>query len=276
MKRNVKRILVCSLLGCALTSVGAAQGRRGRRGGPPAGQPTAQAGTYTNVSGTISQFNYDRDAEVEGFLLSNNTLVHLPPRAAARMGTSLRAGDTVRVGGFAQTSPTGFQTMEAQAIQDSTSGKSLTVPQPGAAAPYSGSGRIQQLNYGPDGAVNGFLLDNGTLATVPPFAATNPSFIRRGATIAYSGYAHSTMSGRNVVDVQTLTVNGQALTMGAIGPQGGTPAPPPAGPQAGPGAPPPPPVAGGPAAAPPAPGTAPAPAGRGDEPPPPPPPPALP
>jgi hypothetical protein len=84
-------------------------------------------------------------------------------------------GDTVQIAGFAQTSPAGFQTIEAQAVQDKTSGKTFTVPQLGAAAPYSGSGRIQQLNYGADGAINGFLLDNGTLATVPPFAASATS-----------------------------------------------------------------------------------------------------
>jgi hypothetical protein len=116
---------------------------------------------------------------------------------------------------------------------------------PGAAAPYSGSGRIRQLNYGPDGAVNGFLLGNGTLAMLPPFTATNSSPVRVGASVRYSGYARNTMSGRTVVDVQTLSINGQTLNMTDAG------APPPS----------PPPAAG------------PAPVGGPDEPPPPPPPP---
>ncbi|MDQ2947618.1 MAG: hypothetical protein M3Y27_17080, partial [Acidobacteriota bacterium] len=118
----------------------------------------------TTVSGTISQFNYDLDADIEGFLLSNHTLVHLPPRAAARLGTSLHTGESVQVAGLAQTSSSGFQTIEAQSITDRAAGKTFTMLLPGAAAPFSVSGRIQQLNYGPDGAVNGFLLDNGTLA----------------------------------------------------------------------------------------------------------------
>jgi len=255
MKSYASRILLCSALGCALASVGVAQGRRGRRGGPPPGAP-AQAGVYTTVSGTISQFNYDRDAEVEGFLLNGKTLVHLPPRAAPRIGTSLRKGESIQIAGFSQTSPSGFQTIEAQSITDRASGKAFTIPQPGAPAPYSGSGRIQQLNYGADGAINGFLLENGTLATVPSFAAANPSSIRVGAPIAYSGYARNTMSGRTVVAIHTLNVNGQPLTIG------------PAGRGKGPGGPPPP-VAGAPT--PPAPPEAgPQPTGRTDEPPPPP------
>lgn len=61
------------------------------------------------------------------------------------------------------------------------------MPQPGPPAPYSGAGRIAQLNYAPDGAVNGFLLDNGTLAKIPPFNASNPTSIRVGARVSYSG-----------------------------------------------------------------------------------------
>ena len=277
MKPYQSRILLCSLLGCALVTVDAAQQPpRGRRGGPPPGGPPAQAGVYTTVSGAISQFNYDRDAEIEGFLLSNNTLVHLPPRAASRIGMTVHTGDNVQITGYAQTSPVGIQTIEAQGVQDRTSGKNFNVPQPGAAAPYSGSGRIQQLNYGPDGAVNGFVLDNGTLAGVPPFSATNPSSVRVGATIAYTGYARNTISGRTVVDVQTLTINGQSLNIAVAGP-GRPGAPPPTGPQGNPGVLPPPPAGAippqpnnGSPAPPPVSFSGAPPAGRTNEPPPPP------
>ena len=109
------------------------------------------------------------------------------------------------------------------------------MPQPGPAAPYSGSGRIQQLNYGADGAVNGLLLSDGTLVAVPPFGANNPTSIGTGANISYSGYARRTMSNRTVVNAQTLTVNGQQLALAAPagpgdprGPRGAAAPPPPA------------------------------------------------
>ncbi len=272
MKLYRSRILLCSALGFAIATAGAAQKPPTRRGGPPP-PPAAQAaqrGVSTTVSGAISQFNYNRDAEIEGFLLSNKTLVHLPRRAASYIGSSMHVGDTVQVTGYAQTSAAGVQTIDAQSVQDRTSGKAITVPEPGAAAPYSGSGRIQQLNYGPDGAINGFVFDNGTLATVPPFSATNPSSLRVGATVGYSGYARNTMSGRTVVDVQTLTINGQPLSLNLVG--RGTPPPPRAGTRGGPGTPPPPPAPSGatPPAPAPAPASGPAPAGRTDQPTPPP------
>ena len=276
MKLYMSRALLCCLLGSTLATIGAAQGPRGRRGSPPPAGPPAQGGVYTTLSGSISQFNYDRDAEIEGFLFKNNTLVHLPPRVAQRIGTSIRAGDTIQITGYAQTSPAGMQTIEAVSIQDRTTGKSFSVPQPGGAAPYSASGRIQQLNYGRDGAINGLLFDNGTFASIPPFSASNPSSIRVGTTVAYTGYARSTISGRTVVDAQTVTINGQPLALGMAGPDRGpgAPPPPPVGPR-GPGAPPPPAV-GGAGAPPPVAAVRPMPAGRTDEPPPPPPPPQQP
>jgi len=280
MKLYRSRILLCSVLGCAFVMGAAAQGRRGPRGGPPPGPAPAPAGVYTTVSGAISQFNYDREAEVEGFLLNNNTLVHLPPEAAPHIGLSVRSGDSLQVSGYAQTSPAGLQTIEAQNVQDRTTGKTFSVPQPGTAAPYSGSGRIRQLNYGPDGAINGFWLDNGVFATVPPFSANNPSSIRVGATISYTGYARNTISGKTAVDVQSVSVDGQPLALGMNGP-GGPPPPPPGGgpapaPPGAPGAPPPPAPAGAVPPPPPppggGPGAPPPPPGRTDQPPPPPPP----
>ena len=269
------RMMTCATVVCTLAGPGWAQGRRGplpRPNGP------APAGVYTTVTGSVSQLNYDREADINGFLLNNNTFVHLPPRAALRVAGAIRPGDTVQVAGLAQTSPGGSQQIEAQSIQDRSSGKSFTVPQPGAAAPYSGSGRIQQLNYGPDGAVNGFLLNDGTLANVPPFSAGNPSSIRVGTSVSYSGYARKTMSDRTVVDAQSLTINGQQLMLAPAGPGGPrgaragapVPPPPPAGvaPNPGAGGPPPP-------SAPPAAPT-PLPAGRTAEPTAPPPPPAQP
>jgi hypothetical protein len=201
-----------------------AQRGRGPDGGPWAGM---QPGTYTTLTGTVSQFNYDQEAEVEGFLLNNGSLVQLPRGVAAKIAPSLHTGDSVTVAGMARTSPTGFQTITAQSIKDTTSGKSLEIPAPEAPAPLAGSGKIQQLNYGRGGEINGFLLDNGVLAMVPPFGASNPSSIKVGATVAYSGYARRTMNEKTVVAVQSLTINGQQITLapagrpGPGGPDGG-------------------------------------------------------
>lgn len=229
------------------TGFALAQGQRPPR--PDA--PPAPAGVYTTVSGTITQFNYNRDAMVEGFLLNDRTLVHLPPDAASIIGPGLHANDAVEISGMGNTNPSGMRTIELRQMRDKTTGKTFAMPQPGAAAPYTGSGRIQQLNYGVDGSVNGFLLDNGTLAELPPFSAANPSSIRSGATVNFTGYARNTAAGHTVVNVQTLSMNGQTLTLASAETRRKQEAAPPAPPQSRRGAregaapPPPPPAAAG-------------------------------
>lgn len=262
MKPFLKKLMIGSIIGCSLFEA-SAQGRRGARAGSPPDLAPPQAGTYTTLSGTVAQLNYNREAEVSGFLLDKNTLVELPRRAAAVAGATLHQGDSVQIAGMLETAPTGFKMLRAQSLQDRTSGKNFAEPQPGAAAPYSGSGRIQQLNYGPGGTVNGFLLDNGVMANVPGFNANNPSSIKVGATVTVAGFARTTMGSRTAVDVQTLTANGQTVTMAVARPE--APPRPARGPRSL--APPPPPNG-------PAPPNTPGPDRVADQPPPPPPPPA--
>jgi hypothetical protein len=250
MQHKFRYVILSGAMALALTGMSAAaQTKRGRRApAPPAPPP---AGVYTTTSGTIVQFNYNRDAMVEGFLLNDHTLVHLPPNVAGMVGPTLHANDSLEVAGYANTSANGMKTLEAQQIKDKTSGKTFTMAQPGPAAPYSGSGRIQQLNYAPDGSVNGFLMENGALAELPPFSASNPSSVKVGATVNFTGYARTSVTGRTVVDLQTLSINGQTMTIAASGPAApGAPPRPPMAPAApnGPGAeepapPPPPPAA---------------------------------
>jgi hypothetical protein len=257
MTSNQKIFSLSCTAALLFVSVAFAQ-RPGRE--PRPGPPPAPARVYMNVSGTIAQLNYNRDALPEGFLLNDKTLVHFPPQVAALISSSFKPGDNVEIAGFVNNCPSGLKTVEAQQMRDRTSGKTFSAPQPGPPAPYSGSGRIQQLNYTPDGAVNGFMLDNGTFAMLPPFAATNPSSIRAGAPVTFTGYARTTVTARTVVDLQTITVDGQSITLTRVGPGNDAPPPPPptAAATSGPGSP----------------SAPPPPDGRRDQPPPPPPPPA--
>ena len=130
-------------------------------------------------------------------------------------------------------------------------------------ATFSGkvSTSIRQLNYGPDGEIDGFLGRNGTLVHVPPAAVTQfGQSLKAGASVTYSGYTHTGMTGRTIVDTQALTVNGQTVVVESAGPSPRPPAPPPAGPP-----PPPAPVSAGNGVAPPPP----APAAQPGPPPPP-------
>ena len=49
---------------------------------PPTAAQPPDAGPMSRVSGSVSQFNYDPEGRIEGFLLTPRTLVFLPPEEA--------------------------------------------------------------------------------------------------------------------------------------------------------------------------------------------------
>ena len=72
--------------------------------------------------------------------------------------------------------------------------------------------RIKQWNYGPAGAVNGFLLNNGMLAIVPPdLGAQLRSQVRTGSEVTVTGYRSVGNNNLEIISVQSVTVNGQTL-----------------------------------------------------------------
>ncbi len=196
------------------------------QGQPPPPLPDQQApmGVVSTVNGTISQFNYGPEGRVEGFLISPGTMVFLPPDWAMQVETIAKRGDPVKVTGYSAPLPSGMQVIDAQTL--TVAGKNLSLLQPTQPSPYAGSGVIRQLNYDRDGTVNGFVLDNGMIARTPPFGTSDVSAIKAGAQIALSGFARTAATGRTVVDVQSITVNGQTISMNA-GPFDAPPAPPP-------------------------------------------------
>jgi hypothetical protein len=181
---------------------------------PPQGPPPAP-GAYASVSGTISQLNYGPEMEVTSFLVNGNTLVTFPPHVAWALSSTLKPGENVQVAGLPGATPSGMQRIELQTLN--AAGRTFAVPQPGQFTPYSGSGKITQLNYNREGEVDGFLLDNGVFAkTPPPFSATLTSMVSRGQEVSVTGYSHEAISGRTIVDVQSI--NGQTIAYGTPGP----------------------------------------------------------
>ena len=168
-------------------------------------------------------------------------------RFCTYLPTGLRSSNPLRVldnpvnaQGYAATAVSGMQVIDVQTL--SVAGHSFSMVQPSPPAPYAGNGVIRRLNYGPQGEIDGFVLQNGLFAKTPPFGASNNSVLKPGASIALSGFAHTTPFGKTVVDVQSITVNGQTIALNTVPPE-----PPPAGPgrRPGPGsadAPPPPPA----------------------------------
>jgi hypothetical protein len=174
---------------------------------PPAPPPPV-SGSSGSVSGSISQLNYGPEMEVTSFLVNGNTLVTFPPHVGAALSATLRAGENVQINGYSSSTASGMQRMELTRI--TADGKTFSIPQPGQFTTYNGSGKVAQLNYNREGEVDGFLLDNGVFVTMPPpVAASLGSSVSVGSQLSITGNSHRTMTGRTVVDLQSL--NGQTV-----------------------------------------------------------------
>ncbi|MGH9582343.1 MAG: hypothetical protein ACRD4O_05360 [Bryobacteraceae bacterium] len=225
-----KQIAIFTVAICTSAGLASAQ--------PPAPPPAGAAPAATNpvtVSGAISQLNYGPDGSIDGFVLSGNTLVYLAPVWAMRLSSTIKPGEQVSATGQAVPASSSMRILDAQTLQ--VDGKTLSMPQPGAPAPYIGTGTIRQLNYGPQGEVNGFVLQNGMIAQMPPFGANANSILKPGMRIGVSGFEEAAPSGATVIHVQSIGVNGQTLNFNApppapMGGPAGAPPPPPQAPPA--------------------------------------------
>jgi hypothetical protein len=196
---TIKLAVIVLTLAC--TTMALAQG--------PPGPPAPSTGSSESLSGTISQLNYGPEMEVTSFLLNGNTLVTFPPRVGWALSSILKAGVSVQVTGLSSATASGRQRIELQTLN--TGGRTVTLPEPGQFTSYNTSGKVVQLNYNREGEVDGFLLSNGVFAkTPPPVRAGLGATVSVGSQISIAGYSHETISGRTVVDVQSI--NGQALT----------------------------------------------------------------
>jgi hypothetical protein len=191
-------------------------------GQPPAPAPVLPA-SASSVSGSISQFNFGPDGRVQGFVVAPNTLVSLPPDWAIQVELLAKLGDPVKATGYVAAAASGIQIMQPQTL--SVAGRALNVAEPSLPAPYAGSGVIRSLNYAPQGEVNGFVLQSGLIALTPPMGTGDVSVVKLGATISVSGFARTTPTGRTVVDVQTITANGQTIAMNPLPPDPSGPSP---------------------------------------------------
>jgi hypothetical protein len=79
------------------------------------------------LSGVVRSFNYGIDGQVNGFVLSDQTLVYFPPEFAEQVTRTVAVGGSVKVVGSPRASPTGNQLIDAQVITNRKTGVSATV-----------------------------------------------------------------------------------------------------------------------------------------------------
>jgi hypothetical protein len=247
----------------------------------PAAPPAAvyDPQQFPAIRGELDRLTLTARGEIDGFILKDGTEVKTAPDLSTQIAFAIKPGDRVTVHGLKAAA---LPLVSAVSITDEATHRTVTdsgiagampmappppparpprgAPPPPPAATSESSGRVRMALHGPQGEINGVLLENGTILRFPPDqGAQLATLIQPRQLVVAEGTAITNALG-TVVDVQQIGPSRNQLT--AVGPPArpiddrgpggarrrpppppeGAPQPPapPADPAAGPGAPPPP------------------------------------
>jgi hypothetical protein len=140
MNQTLRRLFFggAALVSCAITGLATAQPMSRQ---PPAGTAAAQAppsppgpATYDvqqlpETRGTVQRFTLTPRGDLDGFVLTDGTDVHLAPHLSAQLAAAVRPGDSVSVRGYRSVT---VPLVVAAAVTDAATNE--TIVDPGAAA----------------------------------------------------------------------------------------------------------------------------------------------
>jgi hypothetical protein len=171
---------------------------------PPA--PPDRPTQATSVRGTVSQYMMNPDGMVDGILLSDNTIVRMPPHLSRQLVETVKPQDLVIVDGFTENQGT----IHATTITNPASQQSVVDtppspqnPPPGPRQemrqPISATGTIKVLTHAARGEMDGAVLDNGTIVHFPPpVGAQYSNLFQVGAPLAAAGFGTINTYGRSL------------------------------------------------------------------------------
>jgi len=179
----------------------------------------------------VQRFTLTPRGELDGFLLTDGTEVHLPPHLSDQLATAVRPGDPVSIRGYR--SPAA-PLIVATTVTDTSTNQTVVdqgppppgvrppplppgVPSPGAQQ-TSFNGRVQSSLYGPAGDLNGAVLYDGTIVRMPLREAYQfASLLTPGQMVTVQGWALNTSYGR-VVDAQAIGPASAQMTAPPVAP----------------------------------------------------------
>jgi hypothetical protein len=170
------------------------------------------------IRGVLQRYTLTPRGDLDGFLLNDNTDVHVPPHLSAQLAAAVRPGDTVAVRGYRSSA---VPLIVAAVVANAATGQRVVdqgPPAPGfgpspplppgfampGAPQTSVSGKVQASLYGPAGDLNGAALEDGTIVRMPPHIAyQSAALLTPGQTVTVQGWVLPTAYGR-VIDAQTV------------------------------------------------------------------------
>jgi hypothetical protein len=135
------------------------------------------------IEGKVAQYSLTPRGDVDGLILKDGTEVHVPPHLGIQLIFAVKPGDQVTVHGLKARS---IAMVQAMSVTNDATGSTVTdngangargAREPGQQ--LSAQGRIKAQLHGPQGDLNGVLLEDGTIVRLPP-----PEALRFAAELA--------------------------------------------------------------------------------------------
>jgi hypothetical protein len=191
--RRAAAIIIALVVGLGVTLVTGSK----VRASDPATRPV-------RLQGILAHYTLTTTGDINGFVLADGTQINVLRHLATSLVLVARPGDPVTVQGRRQkVGPA----IDADDVRNDTSGAVLAGRGPKPRPDLGSSqvtGKVQFMLHGPDGALDGVVLEDGTVLRLPPenleqFAAQ----LAPGLLVVAQGRLLSTPFGR-VVDVNRL------------------------------------------------------------------------
>jgi hypothetical protein len=196
-------------------------------------------GQLPAIQGKVAEYSLTLRGDVDGLILADGTEVHLPPHLGTQLVFAVRPGDTVTVRGLRTRA---IPLVQAMSISNDATGSTVTDSGPndprrpsGAEQHLTAQGHIKAQLHGPQGEVNGALLEDGTIIRLPPPEAERlVAELAPGAPLCVQGDGVAGPLGR-VIEARSIGPNSTKLAEVAVPVPPGpgwrsAPSPPPGGP----------------------------------------------
>ncbi|MEA1672072.1 hypothetical protein [Nitrospirillum sp. BR 11163] len=195
----------------------------------PAPAPLYDAAQLPAVRGVVRQFTQTPRGDIDGLILADGTEVKTPPHLSCEIAYTIRPGNTVVVHGLRAVA---LPLVRAMSITNEATKITISDDGPGPGrrldatdgAPTLSSGRVRMPLHGPEGEIDGALLEDGTVLRLPPDAYRAAAELKPGQTVFAEGPVLTTPFGR-VVDVSAIGTGRDRLE--PIAPPPPAPPPPP-------------------------------------------------
>ncbi|MCL2724138.1 MAG: hypothetical protein FWD69_06835 [Polyangiaceae bacterium] len=181
--------------------------------------------------GKVQQFTLTPRGDIDGLILADGTEVKTPPHLSTQMAFAIKPGDAVTIRGLRAAA---LPLVQAVSITNDATGRMIidngppragrgpAAPPPPASAPDVGGplpgltelrSRVRMALHGPQGDVNGALLEDGTVLRLPPPEAYRfTSLLQPGQTVVVTGTQTVTALGK-IMEVQQIGASRDQLSL---------------------------------------------------------------